>query len=578
MTITDLSALPVQVLVNNGTNDLDCSNIFGSLRISSNAWTQDGWWRPTAQLTLDANATASESLDPRLNPGRWAPGNLVSISVDFGSGWVPFPSRFKILKWPARPRGTVSLELGGDPTLLNNRALEGDAGGATYGTATNRKDLIDAVLSEAGCPPITSGDAFTAYPLPFSPEKKTGGSWIDYAGEIAWSANRVLWQGGNGDIRVADFTPTALAALSPLVHYVVGTNEADFVFAPPSDTPPETIRVVGTTLELTDNANGIVGPITEDVDGVEVITKMTYSGQGTNSPVEIEEIQKPRNVVLPTQSTSTSATVETETKTEETYSGVTGRLSQTVITVREPQGKVFPDRVFGSPFNLIDSVKTTITYTYNQDGVMIRRQTKVERAKYLNQVALVDAQFIDEKWTKRGDSYRPSRSVTNLDPDLSSAPKIGKTGAKNSNPPATKYRPPAKNKDEKEFTAEVTVASPTSGGYAAKLQVIKLPGGLCISEAQALEAARLWAMIRHGRQWPLNWAGDLVETWFTNFSPVQGIDFTYQGVRTRHLVDALSFYFDQRSSSVGGSAIELGTVALDGTGTPTPPYTISEVE
>jgi len=578
MTVNDIAAKPVQVLVNNGTNNLDCSSIFQSFNLQSDEWSPEGWWRPTATLTLAANNPSfAATLDARLNTSRWAPDNLVSVAVDFGSGWVPIPCRLKILKWPARPypgSQNITLQLGGDAILRSYRSPEGDAGGATFGTLASRKTLINSVLAAAGCPAIATADTFSAYSLAFSPEKKTGGSWVDFAGDLAWSANRLLWQEADGDIRVNEFSVGVLESLQPIAHYVVGIDEARYIPQAPTETPPDTFKGVGTGLSLTP-ASDDPESFVNTVDGVEVETTITYSGQGGNNPSRQVTIRKPRNVILPNYFTISDPATDSETTTTDTYSAVDGTLTRTVIETREPIAKVFPERTWGSALNMTDSYEKTTEYEYDSDKVIIRRTTDIRRAKYTGSVILADYQYVDERWRKRGDKWNYTRDVTNQDPDASNAPKLS-TPTSSQSPPATQYRPPANTKEQTDYSAEITVSSPTGGDYAGKPQVISLPGGLCASNVQVMDVIKLWATIRHGRQWPIAWTAPLSAAWLTSFSPVQTLDFTYQGTRTRYLVEALQIWLDKRSARIGGSTIELGTVALDGTGTPNAPYTITE--
>ncbi|MEM6836254.1 MAG: hypothetical protein AAF609_05315 [Cyanobacteria bacterium P01_C01_bin.120] len=573
----DLSAQPVQVLINNGTDDLDVSNAFQQFELSAGEFTRDGWWRPTGKLTLAAQTDSGESFDPKANYSRWQPDNLVSVSVDFGGGWVPLPIRLKIRKLPGRPRRgqqRIELQLAGDPTLLSYRSPEGDAGGATYGTSTNRKTLINAILNQAGHPEIGT-DTLSAHSLRYAPEKKTGGSWVDWAGALAWSANHILWQQTDGAVRVAELSPTTISALPPFAHYIVGSTESRYEPQDPTDTPPDRFKGAGTGLLLTDITND-PQEFENIVNGVTVTTRITYSGQGGRFPSKTVEIRKPRNVILPKVFTSSDPSTDTETTTADTYSAIDGKLLQTVITTREPIAKVFPERSWGSSLSLVISSEKTVSYEYDSDNVVRGRTIDLRRAKYTGSVILADYQYIDERWRKRGSNYDYTRDVTNEDDDASNAPKVGNPPTSDA-PPATKYQPPATTKDQEDYAAELTVASSTGSGYMGKPEVITLPGGLAVSNSQTMDVIKLWASIRHGRQWPIAWAAPLTQTWLENFNPIRRIDFTEGNTRTAYLVDALQMVLTNRTRRVGGTTIELGEVALDGTGPITPPFTVTEV-
>lgn len=568
----DLSANPVQVLVNNGINNLDVSAAFRAFTLSAGEFTPEGLWRPTAQLTLAANTEIAESFDPKANGARWQPSNTVAISIDFGAGWVPIPVRLKIDKWPARPRRrqqTITLDLATDLSRLSFRSPEGDAGGAIYGSSTNRHTLINAVLTAAGCPTIAT-DTLTAYPLSYAPEKKTGGSWIDFAGDLAWSANHLLWQQPDGEIRLAELSPNTLETLACFAHYTVGSTEARYEPQPPTETPPDTFTATGTGLTLT-AANDDPESFTSIVDGVQVDTDITYANQGTSQPEKTVEVKKPRNAIAPDKTTSTLTDTDTKTTTADTYDLGDGTLTERVITIQEPRAKVLTN---STSFALINAKRTTINYYYDSDKTLEERRTVIETAN--DNGHLTTYKTVRERWYKRlgQDSWNYISDETTAATDDTKAPKLSKPPT-NQAPPATEYRPPAVTKEQTNYTTQITVASPTGGDYSGKTQVLSLPGGLCRSTAQLLEVVKLWASIRHGRQWPIAWAAPLTAAWLQSFSPIRRIDFTEDGTRTAYLVDALQIALTPRSHRVGGTTIELGTVALDGSGTPAPPFTIT---
>ena len=98
----NLRSIPTQVIIG-GAIDLDVSQSFVSLSLSSGVWDEGGWWKLRGTLTLAGFVRGySESFDCRLNPARWAPGAIVAISLWFGA-WVPIPTRLRILRYPNRP-------------------------------------------------------------------------------------------------------------------------------------------------------------------------------------------------------------------------------------------------------------------------------------------------------------------------------------------------------------------------------------------------------------------------------------------------------------------------------------------
>lgn len=579
MTVINVSSKPVEILVNNGSNTLDVSAAFDYFRVESDEWQPTGWWKPTVTLVLKTNlATAlGESFDPRINPSRWEPDNLVTISVNFGSptGIIQLPWRLKIAEWPARPhpgQRTLTLKLVGDPDLLSYRAPEGDAGGVTYGISTSRTALINAMLTQANCPTLASGDTITDYPLPFSPEKKQSGPWIDFAGDVAWTANRVLWQQADGGIRVATLT---LDGLTPIAHYVVGKDEVRYQPDAPGNLPPQQLRVTGTTYDLTDvEDQEFIN--TDTVNGHVVKTTINYNDRDTTTPETIETVEEELGQFLPEiYPGSTTLTTSTKTTKGETYDNIADYLTQEIETVERPVAAVHPSYRWNSPTQIIIATRTTIDYDHDSDANVTKRTTTVEESVVSgSSPVLTTVQVIIERWNNLGaEDFGYSRSVSNQRTNAQSIPTRKPRGGV-VRPPAAKYRPAQKNKREVEFSSTLEFASPTGGGYQDKLQSINLPGGLAVSNAQCQAIGEFWGSFRHASQWPLLWAAPLTPDWLQSFTPVRAVDFTVDGVRTRYLVNGLQMFVSKRSSGIGGGAIEIGTVNLDGTGTPSAPYSI----
>jgi hypothetical protein len=113
----DLRSVQRRVIV----GGFDLSPAFVSMSIGGNALDDSGWFKPRGQIVLAAYADGvTEDMDCRTNPGRWAPGTVVEVSVWFGV-WVPLPWQLQILSYPNRPspaQPTLTLEVGTDADLL----------------------------------------------------------------------------------------------------------------------------------------------------------------------------------------------------------------------------------------------------------------------------------------------------------------------------------------------------------------------------------------------------------------------------------------------------------------------------
>lgn len=563
----DLRSVSVQVLV----GGVDLSPAFVSLSIGGNALDDSGWFKPRGQIVLAAYADGiTEDMDCRTNPGRWAPGTVVAVSVWLGS-WVPLPWRLRILAYPNRPspaEPTITLEVGTDADLLNYRAPEGDPGTDEYGTPTGAQTLINRALAQAGAPSLAVGDTITTLNLPFSPEKNTGGSWIAYAGSVAYAARHILWQQADGAIRA---TPLTLDGLTPTASYTVGTDEADYVLSPPGEQPPAVVQVQGTTYQI--EAVQDEALVTDDiVDGVRVVTTVSYRDRATFEPIYEEEVQQPISVVLPNRdfgSTSPSTLIVASLTTQrKIYNGTTAILETEIDEVQRPIAVVFPDWSGSSPTSLIVGERLTTIYTYDSNGIVTKKVATKEAPRRSNPSLLSVIQITTETWTKVGaEEYAYQRNQINKDTDTAALPEL-RGASTNNTPPATQYRPAEKQRTELPYSGKATFTNAVGSGFAEKLWAINLPSGMGISASQCRAHATLWGRIRQGRQFGIRWGGDIAAAWLTNFSPVARVDITDRGTTTAYLVEGFSLEIDQRSAALGGMGLELGTVGEGGTLTP----------
>jgi hypothetical protein len=570
----ELRSLRTQVLINDGTDDLDVSTAFESVTLSTAVWDDSGWFKPRGPLVLWAYVdTVAESFDPRVNPTRWAPGNVVKISVWFGS-WIALPWRLRILSYPNRPypgNPQITVELGTDADLLNYRAPEGDPEGVTYGTITSVATLINAALTQAGAPALT--DSIAGLSLPFSPEKNTGGSWMTYAGKAAYAAGQVLWQQTDGAIRATALTTSGLSSFAA---YTIGTDESDYVPDGSQESPPEDVRFTGSTY-LIDAVDDGCETNTDTVDGVTVRTTICYTGRDSDTPTYTETVEQPANVVLPAYFSTTILIIDSELEKVDTY-GIGAILTEQVETVRRPVGVLFPTEVFSAPTTLGIESRQTIEYTYDTANVLRIRKTTLERAALSGAtVTTAIAQVTTERWEPAGgEQYTYSRTIVNRDGSTPSLPQ--RRGASTNNkPPATQYKPAENQRTERQYHGQATFKSVAGNGFAEKLWSVELPSGMCTSNQQCRDRAETWGSIRQGRQFGISWSADLTQAWLQSFTPVRRVDFTLGNTRTSYLVEALQLAIDARSAAIGGRGVEIGTVELDGTGTPSAAFTVEFV-
>lgn len=614
----NLRSLRTQILINDGTTDLDVSEAFEQLDLTSGVWDDSGWFKPRGTLRLAAFVyTIAESFDCRSNTSRWKPGNVVAISLWYGE-WVPLPWRLRILHYPSRPspgNPSIEVEIGTDADLLNYRAPEGDPGGIVYGTPTFATELINGALAKAGAPGLSTG--VSGLSLPFSPSKTDGTSWITYAGQVAYAAGSILWQHTNGGIRSANLTTQGLTSFA---HYVVGRDEADYVPEVSQEQPPERVFVTGTTYRIEDVSSPTNSWAKENVNGIITQTEIVYQNWSGTSPEIIETVSVPlefivvgkfvgNTVFFPKRRTTNRKTYDSLNRLVEDFtevevpSFVYHFLPQTTQLIAAEQTIIeydFP-LVIGNPLAALE--KPLSKRTTRKRGL----SNKIDGASQTGW-RLVTREISTERWEQKGPElviYRRSSRTASADGELLPPRNSPSTYH---NPPAAIFRPAQKQREELTFAGLARFTNLAGSGYADKLWSITLPSGMATSNAQCAARARTWGSIRQGRQFAISWAANLERGWLENFNPVRRIDFTvpevgrpyaaataystgaivfYRGlsyralssttgnlptnatfwepanIRTAYLIEALNISIDARSAAIGGRGLEVGRISTN---------------
>ena len=585
MTIVDLRAKGFTVSV----GGLDCTPIAVSLDLKANQAILDRsgllGWDGTLELGGYPIAGFSESLDPRVNPSRWAPGTVVSVGVVYSSGTVALPIRLRILRSPQPPypqSPNLVILVGDDTKLLNYRQPEGDESGVTLGTETTRTTVINSLLTAANASALTT--AIAEYPL-LAPVQKLGTEgFIRQAGGFAAAVGRVMYQQANGDFvaPAINLTPSAFKV------FTVGDNEADY-FPLEGDVPPATIRVTGTTFNVEENVAN-PPPITTEVrdpdEGNILVedTRTTITGKGTNTFSIEERRREQAQLVFEELEGDTSMIVsrrEVKTFNYSTLPENRGRLLTEVIRVFEPRGVTQPAE-FPNDTTEDEATRTTITYLYNADFVVNEKRTITqEQNGVINKVSslssnlvktqLVNGERVFEYWqatgggdylyTVTGRTFGNNRKNTNRS---GSEPGV--------KPEATQFRDPENYSEGSEVEGTASFAPLAGDEFRGVPSPIVFPEGTLVSDAQAAEMALLYGKILQGARWPVRWVGELSSDWLSAFNPLARIDFVQGGIRRAYLVNGLAISLLPDSAAISGEGIELGTV--DGMGNITPPYTV----
>lgn len=237
-----------------------------------------GLFLVTGQLELMPLEVNPESLNPRDNRARWHRGQVIEITCADQSGiLVPHRhGRLYLLKAPQPPSSTnrnLTLELGCILALQSFAQADNDASGVRLGTSASRTDIINALLTRAGCPRLI--DPITEFPLNY-PLPKQGGSWVEQAGQIAYSAGFGLYQDRLGQIRARSLRTPPLQA--PLLEITEGQDEIDGGYEPlsGSEIPVEKAIAAGVRTELADNTQSTT--FYSEVGGPANAINSAYSG------------------------------------------------------------------------------------------------------------------------------------------------------------------------------------------------------------------------------------------------------------------------------------------------------------
>jgi hypothetical protein len=577
--VVDARALSYQVLVNDGSTDLDVSAACLTCTLATPELSRTGWCTATGKLTLTSNLASplAESLDPRANPGRWAQGNVVAISINFpGVGLVPLPWRLKIAKPPQRPsprRPQLEIDLVGDADLYNYRAPEGRAS-EFLAQSTQRHDLINAALAQAGVPALT--DTITAYPLASMPAKVESGSWVQFAGDLAWTANYCLWQQADGAIRAQQ--PTT--SLSPIAHITVGSDEIEYDYLPGDQAAPTEVKTTGTVLSYTPVEDTSTTTPIFDETGTQVgeIIK-AHTGRSGTAPVETETHRKRLGDVLPEFFPGDNNLFVAYRRTHtRRYSSIDGALLSEEIRIEEPAGLLIADYISSGYANPVDRQVTAIDYSYAAQRVLSEKITRIREIDVLakpTQITtysgLILAEKITETWVENGD-WTYSRIPINYRENAGQTAPPFNGGNGDNRPPATTYQPARQAQKETRVEASAYFEGSDGETYGNKPLIISLPGGMTANTDQLQDIADTWGWIRQGRKWPVEWVADLAPTWLQNWAPFLALDITEAGTRRRYLIEGLSIALTQRQAAMSGQGLELGVVASDGSGPLTLPY------
>lgn len=210
-----------------------------------------------ASLTLLAVPSAPESLDPRANPTRWRPGQVVQISIRnaANSAWLPFTPLYllEIPAVPSREAGALELALGCWLVWASSREQEAERSGVELGTATNTATVATRLLEAADVPSANISLGTWPYSLAVPLVKEAGDSFVSQAAELAWANDgRYLYQNVAGVIVPGQWSTSPA---TPVATITLGSNEVTFEPLPDVIQPVEQLKVVAQGFEGADVPN-----------------------------------------------------------------------------------------------------------------------------------------------------------------------------------------------------------------------------------------------------------------------------------------------------------------------------------
>ena len=518
--------------------------------------------------TINLKFGANYSLLPsnpyyRFNPNQWKRGQTVTIKVASTSGTLTYlpcsGGGLRITKAPQPP----TKEIGGVQKMSIQigckLALEyfppepnKDVSGVVAGTNLDIAVIINNILNFIGLNSAFSNIGyFINYPLP-----KTGGNWLQMAGQLAASAGRYLRCDVNGNVTgylIDMYIGTATA------NYVIGRDEQDWeAIGDISEQPVEKLILTG--------VKQIVEPVVFDDD-----------------PSEVIEIQ-PAGVLFPDNPLGQSAptALYTAKKTITTKENIIGESKyKETVQIIQPAGVLFPDNSLGqsAPTALYTAKKTINTYLFTKGivsslaiqeiqpaGVLFPDNPLGQSAPTALYTSKLETQSWvstgDQKWTKNIEILEPAGV---LFPDISlgqSAPTALYTSStftddKDTSGPPTNIGGGEVSENtlkEEQIKAEVFALQLAADGRERQ-RTIAVPFVTNIS--QLTSYGSLYNKFLTGRAFGWRFGGAITDAALT-FQPFQTVTVTVESNLYYLKLDALQYAISQTEAICFWHGIEVG--------------------
>lgn len=401
-----------------------------------------------ATATIEIDCTGLTPLPSyRLDPTQWAKGTAVIFQVTDSLGTLRTPNvggKGQILEEPAPAFNrdadtapTITLQVGCTLSINNFREADADVSGIVTGVATARNVVISNILTAATAPNNISA---TPYPINYA-IPKPGGSFVQQAGKVAASANRLLYQQNSGTVLDA---PVDLNPATAYFSLTVGTDETIWEPDEGVEIPVETLTVDGITYTV--SPNGYLETVATDLgfrhqidlwDFVtpftqatiqEVTTQIFAYDAATKSQKTVITTKRPRVALgLISNRSDRYDLITAEIKTDTNFYDANGRLERQTCEVKIPKTitvTVVNETTFivnGLTFDWSVPIISELLesfYTYSDDALLsqlrVVRSVQQSLFDYTSATTLRPAEENISTWEKLGKDHYLFRKVRNL--------------------------------------------------------------------------------------------------------------------------------------------------------------------
>ena len=405
---TNAPARQLRIIISDqdGSNVEDWSNAYSRVELQGGSFATGGIDIKSGSITL-LSVRGKPSINPRENPVSFRPGRLVTVSY-LGSDratWKPlWLGKQYIRLEPAPPTLEageplqITIELTSVMGYHSGFSIPDSEGEVTSATASG--SVIIALLQTGQIPPAFIG--INAGDFPYSlakPLQKSGGNYIEQAGEIAAANHRYLFEDTNGVIRSGQLLTNPA---TPAFSLTLGSGLIDKQPAQLDSEPPD-IAIAYASIEGV--AGAAAAPITSTTTSSELVGNLAtvdpslggtgaiektietvsyaYTPGQSIGAIETKTQEKLRlSVMISPKLSPKGQRITAEDITSNKYYDEKLRLYRETEVIRMPSVAIYPGATTGLTLPRT-AVDRDIRYTYDADGVVEKIWTVEKRSKAL---------------------------------------------------------------------------------------------------------------------------------------------------------------------------------------------------